>query len=314
MRTRAAIAAGLALGLITVAGAAGAEPPGANAVDARVTPRESFAAANSRIVSARVRHTRISTVRNSNAGRIGRNLASLRPTWVTGLLRYARHQYPTRSEVKAWNKIRTKVRNRVPTAQFDVVLNAEHYRTPAAIRLTMRRLRAKLGPEGWFFDFLSGEFRKHPRMVRAAIASAHSHGEWIGGNVFGVAQHRPLPRRVDFVSVQDHVFHLNLGAVRRLATGKRVIYHLNSDPARARSGGCRFIQRFSTKRRMALVRRRAAQQPRVGFRFSYPVLFPQCIRPRKGGGSFLAAYNAFRDPPMVREIRRLLDAYDFVPG
>lgn len=303
-----------ALVLLTVGGFAGFDRPAASAQGERVTPRESFAAANSRIISARVWHTRIATVRNSSAGKIGRSLASLRPTWVTGLLRYARHQYPKRAEVRAWNKIRAKVRSQVPGAQFDVVLNAEHYRTPAAIRLTMRRLRAKLGNEGWFFDFLSSAHRKHPRMVRAAIASAHRNGEWIGGNVFGVAKNRQLPRRVDFLSVQDNVFHLNLGAVRRLTTGQRVIYHLNSDPAKARSGGCRFIQRLSTRRRIALVRRRAAQQARIGFRFSYPVLFPQCIRPRKGGGTFLAAYNAFRDPPMAREIRRLLDAYDFVPG
>jgi hypothetical protein len=302
------------LGLIACAAAAQAGGPAASAQTGAPSAREAFAAANSRIISARFFHTRISTVRNSNAGKVGRALGSLQPTWVTGLLRYARHQYPSRAEVRAWNKIRRKVRARSPGAHFDVVLNADHYRTPAAIRLTMRRLRTKLGNEGWFFDFLSGSFRRNPKMVRAAISSAHKHGEWIGGNVFGIASNRPLPSRVDFLSVQDHVFHLNLGAVRRLATGQRVIYHLNSDPAKAHSGSCRFIQRLNTRQRLGLVRRRAAQQPRVGFRFSYPVLFPQCVRPRKGGGSFLAAYNAFRDPPMAREIGRLLDLYDFVPG
>lgn len=308
------MAAAVCLGFLIGASVVHFDKSTASAEAGTLTPRETFAGANSRIISARVFHTRISTVRNSNAARIGRSLGSLRPTWVTGLLRYARHQYPSGREIRAWTKIRRKVRSRSPSAQFDVVLNAEQYRTPAAIRLTMRRLRTKLGNEGWFFDFFSTAFRKHPRTVRAAIASAHSHGEWIGGNVFGIAKRRSWPNGADFLSIQDHVFHINLGAVRRLATGERVVYHLNSDPAWARSGGCRFIQRLSTRQRMALVRRRAAQQITAGFRFSYPALFPQCIRPRKGGGSFLAAYNAFRDPPMAREIGRLLDLYDFSPG
>lgn len=314
MHARKSIAALAGIGLLAGAGLVDFDRRAASAQTASLTPRETFAGANSRIVSARFFHTRISTVRNSTAARVGRSLASLEPTWVTGLLRYARHQYPSGAEVRAWRKIRRKVRARSPGAQFDVVLNAEHYRTPAAIRLTMRRLRAKLGNEGWFFDFFSNAFQKHPRMVRAAIASAHRNGEWIGGNVFGIARLRSLPSKADFFSVQDNVFNLNLRAVRRLATGERVIYHLNSDPAHPRSGGCRFIQRLNTRQRMALIRRRAAQQVRIGFRFSYPVLFPQCIRPRKGGGSFLAAYNAFRDPPMAREIGRLLDLYDFSPG
>ena len=63
---------------------------------------------------------------------------------------------------------------RSPSAQFDVVLNADQYRTPAAVTRTMRRLSAKLGNEGWFFDFFSSAARRHPKMVKAAIAWAHT--------------------------------------------------------------------------------------------------------------------------------------------
>lgn len=254
-------------------------------------------------------------MRNTNSRRIGRSLASFGPSWVSGLLRYARGQYPRHAEVHAWRRIRRIVRRQSPAAHFDVVLNAVHYRTPAAIRKTMKRLRAKLGNDGWFFDFFSNAFKLHPRMVRAAIASAHDHGEWIGGNVFGLAKRRSLPARADFFAVQDHVFHLNLPAVRRLATKKPVVYHLNSDPRHPRSGGCRFIKRLDTARRRALIRRRAAQQTRYGFRVSYPALYPQCMRARpRGRGAYLHAYNAFRDPPVAREIARLLDRHDFSPA
>ena len=148
---------------------------------------------------------------------------------------------------------------REPAVQFDVVLNAMQYRTPAAIARTMRRLRTKLEPDGWFFDFLD-RVQDPPRMVKAAIGAAHANGEWIGGNVFGLAKPRPLPARADFYSVQDAVFHLNLPAVRRLAARKPVVYHLNSKPHARGSGGCRFIERLNSARRRALIRRRAASR------------------------------------------------------
>ena len=292
--------------------------PESATTDARpqvLPPVAAVAPSQSRIVSARVWHTRIPTVPNTNARRLGRSLASLRPTWVTGLLRYARDQYPHRREVRAWHQIRRIVRTSSPAAQFDVVLNAMHYRTPRAVRTMMRRLRAKLNPEGWFFDFYSQAFRKHPRMIRAAINSAHGHGEWIGGNVFGIARHPPLPVHSDFFSVQDAGIHLNVRAVRDLAKRRPVMYHLHSDPDKPRSGGCRFIRSFSDKRRRAMLRGRARQQLEYGFRVSYPVLFPQCLRRGpEGHRTFLRAFNAFRHPKVAREIARLLDRYDFDPA
>ena len=276
----------------------------------------SFAEAPSRVISARVRHTRLAPIQRANARKIGRKLASFRPTWVTGTLRYARNQYPKPDEIRAWREIRRIVGHTSPQAQFDVVLNSMQYRTSKAIRRTMARLRAKLGPEGWFFDFFSTAFRKHPKAVRGAIRSAHRHGEWIGGNVWGLAKNREQPMSADFLSVQDHVFRLNLPAVRRLGANIPVLYHLNSEPHRPRSGGCRFITGLDTKRRRGFIRTRARQQATHAFRMSYPVFFPQCFRFRKGarGRTFLGAYNAFRDPPMPRQIRELLDAYDFDPG
>ena len=90
-----------------------------------------------------------------------------------------------------------------------------------------------------------------------------------------------------------------------------VVYHLHNDPDDEQGGGCRFIESFSTAQRRRLIRQRAAQGARHGFRVSYPVLFPECIHgPYGRPGSFLYSYNAFRDPPMAATIRRLLDRYD----
>lgn len=266
----------------------------------------------SRIVSARVHHTRISTVRNSNAGRIARALASLQPTWVTGLIRYARNQHPNRVEVRAWNRITAAVRATSPNAQFDVVLNARQYKNGRQLRAMMRRVRSRLHNDGWFFDFYSIIFRRRPRMIRTAIESAHRHGEWIGGNVFGFARRKhPMPLRSDYLAVQDFRLRLRLGAVRRLSAQAPIMYHLHNDPDRSRGGGCSFIERLNTHERRRLLRRRARQQATYGFHLSYPVLFPECKRLRGPGRTeVLYSYNAFRDPPMAATIRTLLDRYD----
>jgi hypothetical protein len=231
------------------------------------------------------------------------------------LIRYAKGQHPTGGEVRAWRTITRIVRRASPAVQFDVTLNAQHYRDGDEILRMMHRVRKKLGNDGWFFDFYSTAFHRRPRMIRAAIASAHRHGEFIGGNVFGLSRERPLPVRSDFLSVQDfRNLTLNRPAVRKLARLLPVVYHLNNNPGRARSGGCTFIQSFSSARRRALLRHRAKQQGAFGFRVSYPALYPECFRdrPGRGTGRFLYSYNLFRDPPVRKEVRHLLDHYDGV--
>jgi hypothetical protein len=269
----------------------------------------SFPQTMERIVMARVHHTRLSVVRNTNARRIGRSLSTLHPTWVSGMIRYAKGQHPIRHEVRAWREISRIVRTNNPGAGFDVTLNAKQYRSGREILRMMHRVRKKLNNDGWFFDFYSNAYEKRPRMIRAAIASAHAHGEWIGGNIFGIKKKRPLPMRSDFLAIQDFRGHLDLHAVARLPDRVPLVYHLENDPDRPMSAGCNFIKNMTTAKRSALVRRRAHQQARYGFRFQYPVLYPECLRYR-GRRTFLQSYNAFRDPPMARTILRMLNRYD----
>jgi hypothetical protein len=241
----------------------------------------------SRIVSARAHHSRVATVRNTNSVQIGRALASLRPTWVSGLIRYRKGQRPNGAEVRAWGKITEVVRAVSPEADFDVTLNARQYRNGKQLLRMMHTIRSRLGNDGWFLDFFSSTFRKRPRMIRAAIASAHEHGEWVGGNVFGLAKRRPLPMTADFFAVQDFHLKLNLGEVLRLSTRRPVVYHVHNDPGKPHGGGCRFVQKFSTARRERLIRNRAAQQLAFAspIRCSSRSAFAPCRRPTAGSSS-----------------------------
>ena len=116
----------------------------------------------------------------------------------------------------------------------------------------------------------------------------------------------------DFLSVQDTASTSTCPPSADRRAQAAVLYHLNNDPDDKASGGCRFIKKFGTAGAGALIRRRAAQQKRYGFRVSYPVLFPECFHGRPNEpGHFLSSYNAFRDPPVARAIAELLDRYQF---
>ena len=292
------------LGLVVMPSVSSGDHP-----DPIVPGPSTFPQTMSRVVMARVHHTRLSVVRNTNSRRIGRSLAGLAPTWVSGTIRYAKGQHPRRNEVRTYREIRRIVRTSSPHAGFDVTLNAKQYHDGREIQRMMHQVRKKLHNDGWFFDFYSRAYKKRPRMIRAAIANAHAHGEFIGGNIFGVRRKRPLPMRSDFFAVQDFRLRLNLHAVQRLGGRVPLVYHIENDPDRPLSGGCKFIKQLSTAKRSALVRRRARQQARFNFRFQYPALYPECHRYRRHR-TFLQSYNAFRDPPMARTILRMLNRYD----
>ena len=229
--TRGLIALALTAALIATGSAAGDDR--ADRDPAAHTPSPAFAHALSRVVSVRVHHTRISTVRNTNARRIGRSLASLHPTWVTGLLRYARNQYPTHDEARAWRRDPPASSGANPGC---AVRRRPERRSSTGPRRrsapTMRRLRTKLGNEGWFFDFFSTAFRRHPRMIRAAIN--------VGARARGMDRRQRLRAREAAAAARARRLLLGPGLglspqpARRppARAAQAVLYHLNNDPAR----------------------------------------------------------------------------------
>ena len=237
-------------------------------------------------------------------------MASLRPTYVSSLIRFAAGQEVRPREIGAWSTIVSTVHAASPEAKFAVELNPIEFRNGRALTRQMDRIRSALDNDGWLMDFWSLVSRKRPNLVRAALADAHAHGEFVGGNVFGIAHRLRIPRATDYVAVQDFDFHVNLKAVRKLSRRVPVHLHLMNSPDRPLSVGCIFMEQFSTAHKIRYVRKRASQQERWGFHLGYPVLFPECERHRGQGDATLFSYDASRDPPMLETIDRLMDRYE----
>jgi hypothetical protein len=260
-----------------------------------------------RIVSARVYQHGTWVVPGETPDTVGKAIASLKPTLVSGLIRFEPGEAVKDHEVDAWNTIRERVLRVSPDAHFGVELNALAYTSPGQVAAQMSEIRSKLEPSGWFFDFYTPAYKRRPDVVEAAVKSAHENGEWVGGNAFGLGQDPKVPPGSDYLAVQDIDFALNLSRVRELAKKIPVAVHLGNNPGHPNSTGCLFIDKLDTAKREAYVRMRAGQQQANDFRFAYPVLFPECdFNPPKG----LISFNAIKDGSMLPTIKQLLDRYD----
>jgi hypothetical protein len=265
-----------------------------------------------RIAAVRVYQGGVLAARHETPESIARTLARLRPTLVTAPLRYGVGDRIRPRHIKAWHTIREAVRERSPAARFLVSLNALNYGSARRVEAMMAKVRNRIEPDGWVFDFYSREAARRRAVMRAAVADANRHGETVGGNVFGIAHDPSIPRGTDYVVVQGRRFRIRLPKVRELARRFPVYVQVGNDPRRPDSDGCRFMRELSPAERAAYVARRARQQAKYHFRFAYPVFFPACVRDEAAspGGGGVVAYDATRDGHMMRTIRRLMDRYD----
>ncbi len=266
-----------------------------------------------RITSVRVYQAGQWTVPGENASSVGQALASLKPTWLSSLLRYPKGISPTGAEVRAWNTITAIVRAASPEAEFGIELNSLEYRKASQVERMMSKIRARFDNDGWMFDFYTPGYRKYPAVVEAAIASAHDNGEWVGGNAFGIKANPKVPPGSDFIAVQDFDFQIDMKAVRRLAQQVPVAYHIGNDPTLPNSDGCKWINEYTTAKRAAFLKHRASQQATYNFHMAYPVLFPECHRNPNNANTDIVTYNAIRDASMMETIGGLLNENDPTP-
>ncbi|MEZ0229368.1 MAG: hypothetical protein ACAI25_12135 [Planctomycetota bacterium] len=272
-----------------------------------------------RVVLGRVFQTGHWTLRdkqgqpNQTPDSVGDALAALEPTYVSGLVRIAHDEDMTQREVDAFDTIRKKVLAKSPRCKFDMVLNAMQYPTPASIEKKMSEISAKVKVDIWFFDFYDEAYREHgfngfkgsKRAIEAAIAWAHRHGQWIGGNCFQPT----APPRSDFAAVATVHFKVRKPNVTALRRKMPVILHLGNNPQSGPQTECAvFVEQWEHDRRVKLIQRLAARQRADGYRFMYPVFFPEW--PAKQSYDSTLDKDGTTGRTTYSEIRHLIGRYD----
>ena len=135
----------------------------------------------------------------SAADSIGRALASLRPTLVSGLFVFAPEELPTVEHRQALESIRQLVRAEVPEARFDIGLDAMAYDNGNAVVQHMRELDESLEPDLWTFDRWDRADRERFAVVVSAVGHAHANGRAIGG----FTTSREVPQDSDFGIIRE---------------------------------------------------------------------------------------------------------------
>lgn len=283
-----------------------------------------------RIAHGRIfQHDKWTLGENQSVRGVAEALADLKPSYVTGLLRFDRDEEPLEAHIEAFNRIRKKVRETSPEAKFDLVLNALHYRSVDEVVKRMRYLNSKFAPDIWYFDFFQTAYAKGkgkgadalpatPEVVMAAIKWAHDHGQLIGGNTFG----HQMPPNSDFAGVNDNDdFSLNLEAIAQLrASGFQVVMHLNNNPQNGSpdsplfdnppeheeeivneeaSASCQFMY-GKTGQRKSYVKQLAKGQEEGDYHLMFPVFFPMC--------PIGTAYDSTTDGDMFDFMKSLMDS------
>lgn len=290
---------------------------GMPAVDVGRPPRPTLGQMLRRVVHARAYQNHRWTIDHESPESVGRALASLRPTYVSGLLRIASDEAVSAEQARDFDTIRRIVWASSPECQFDVVLNGQQYETPAALRRRLETVDDAVRPDAWFFDFFYDAYTSGYRNpLDQAVDWAHEHRQYIGGNT---TQSDSVPRS-DFAAlspvshagmVADGELDLKRDDIQRLhARGFAVLMHINNDPQFApTTESCYFmgesgIARYDWgyDRRARWVGERARDQADWHFRFMYPVFFPEC--------PIWHTYNAPRDRDMMSVFDDLARRYN----
>jgi hypothetical protein len=266
---------------------------------------ESFSSIFQRVVVARVYQGSNWTLSGQTPTTVGRAIAGLNPTYVQGLFYLGSKFNLTQQQVSAYETIREIVLQSSPTARFDVELDALQYNTTAQVVSKMRTINSQLHPDIWFFDYYQPGYLKSPTTIGAAVAFAHSQGQYVGGNVGAGANKTTAPLGSDFLSLGDNNFTLSLSQISslRMAYGVPILVHLNSNPQFGpTTESCVFIDQWTEGQRASYVTTLASGQGQGGYVYMYNVFYPEC--PAR------VAYDSLTDGSMYSTLSLLVLRYN----
>lgn len=230
-------------------------------------------------------------------------LAELRPTYVSGLLRFDALEAidPASDPVRVYQGVRACLQAALDhQVRFDVVLNAIHYSKPQAMegkpkyatkRQAARALKDRLKeidsilqPDLIFFDFYSVPFHHSnwfPDALEEGIEWIHhdaAHARYVGGNVWGMY----VPPHTDFVVLdnfdREHMsgFDFVKHQAARLGPDYPVLMHIENNPNKKAGKGTRWTSNGRSYREDVL-QEQASSQNQSDYWYMYPVFFPLCI-------------------------------------
>ena len=256
-----------------------------------------------RVVQARIFHSGVWTLAGTSQTpvTVGRTIASLQPTFVTGLLRLPDRGDLSNAEVEAYETVRSAVMASSKNCRFDVLINAGVEHSGETFIRRMKESATRLHPDAWTF-YVSPETEMiAPEVFQEGISQAHLCGQMVGYD----GPLSLIPEGVDFIVIRAWDLKVNRRQIDMLRAKQKVplIVELPTTlGVKAPPEVIAYVEEMQTGERGALMSQFAENQYSWGYRLAYPVFYP--LYPAHH------AFDATKDNMLLVSIRALLAKFN----
>jgi hypothetical protein len=256
-----------------------------------------------RVIQARIFHAGDWTLKGSahTPVTVGRTLASLQPSFLTGILRISNEGTLSQVEAEAYQVIRKAVLASSKACRFDVVMNTRGVDSGEEMARRIREISGRIHPDAWTFYVPPTTDTIVPSVFAQGIATAHQLGEMVGYD----GPLSLIPEGADFIVVRAWDLTVNRKTVDLLRTQHHlpVIVELptilGEQPSRS---VVRYTDQMKSAERARLLSSLAENQNSWGYHFAYPVFYP--LHPGR------TAFDSTKDGTLLVTIRALMARFN----
>jgi hypothetical protein len=251
-----------------------------------------------RVLQARLYHAGAWTLAGSSQtpATVARTILSLRPSFVTGIVRLPDRGDLSNAEIEGFDTIRTAFHAAEQPCRFDVVINAGQERSADSFLRRMKEFNTRLHPDAWTFQVDPEAESLSPEVFEEGIAQAHANGQMVGYD----GPLSMVPDGVDYIVVRAWDLKVNVQEIEHLRAKHRVpliVVLPGTDGGQAPPEVIKYVEKMGTAGRSELLTELARQQTPLGYHLAYPVFYP--IHPAHH------AFDSTKDTILLVTIRAL---------
>jgi hypothetical protein len=256
-----------------------------------------------RVLQARLYHAGVWTLAGSSQtpATVARTILSLRPSFVTGILRLPDRGDLSNAEIEGFDTVRTAFHAAEKPCRFDVVINVGQERGADSFVRRMKEFNTRLHPDAWTFQVDPEAESLAPEVFDEGIAQAHANGQMVGYD----GPLSMVPDGVDYIVVRASDLKVNVPQIEHLRAKHRVplIVELpGTDAGQAPPEVITYVDKMGTAGRSELLTELARQQSAQGYHLAYPVFYP--IHPSRH------AFDSTKDNILLVTIRALMARFN----
>jgi hypothetical protein len=255
-----------------------------------------------RVIQARLYHLGSWTLEDASQTpvTVGRTIASLRPSFVTGLLRVTDHGVPGNAESEAYTTIRTAVRTTVKGCRFDVVIDAGNETSGSLFIRRIKEIESRIHPDAWTLYIPPDDNSINPEAIAEVISYAHSQGDMVGYD----GPLSLIPEGVDYIVIRAWSLQINRAQIERLASRRvPLLVELPTTFGGKEHPDCaRYVREMDSPEKASLLTRLAENQSPWGYRLAYPLFYPM--------QSSRKAFDSTKDSILMVTLRSLLARFN----